>query len=60
MAPSCWLILPVCSPHGFTVCCPCSLTEDGDVDASMLTEDHNGMHKGEAARIQEQYSHVAR
>lgn len=38
----------------------CSLTDDGDVAARMLTVDHNGMDRQEAARILGQYGHVAR
>lgn len=36
-----------------------SLTDDGDVAARMLTVDHNGMDRQEAARILGQYGHVA-
>lgn len=37
-----------------------SLTNDGDVEARMLTHDHNGMDCGEARRIGSQFSHIAR
>lgn len=38
----------------------CSLTNDGDVAARLLTVDHNGMNKDEAARIRNKHSKVAR
>jgi serine/threonine protein phosphatase PrpC len=38
----------------------CSLTNDGDVAARLLTVDHNGMNEEEAARIRDQHSKVAR
>jgi hypothetical protein len=34
----------------------CSLTDDGDVAARMLTTDHNGMNECEAARIRLKHS----
>lgn len=50
-----------CNVSSVLLCawCGCSLTDDGDVDTCMLTEDHNGMNKGEAERIEDAYSHVA-
>lgn len=41
-------------------CVYCSLTNDGDVAARLLTVDHNGMNEEEAARIRNQHSKFAR